>query len=223
MKDRAEALIAQRLAYEFLGTIFWEAPCEELVRRLVAEDLLVDWPFPSGDPDLEAGLGRMRASCREGAPGLVAALAEDHARLLVTPGEEFVRPWESVHRGEEHVLFDRETLEVEREYHRFGMSVPRPGVEPGDHLALELRFLAHLCALALAAIEREQHDALSRVTEAMGQFVQGHLERWAGECLRQLAENAGTEFYRGAAQVARACLAETARILSAWRAEAPGA
>ncbi len=216
MEADAELLIAQRLAYEFLGRIFSAPPADHLIRSLVGEELLEDWPLESDEPDVRTGLALMREFCRDGGASPERALVQDHDRLFVTPGEAFVRPWESVYRSADHLLFDRETLEVQREYRRYGMPVPHPDREPEDHLGLELLFVAHLCGLGLEALERERLDALGRVVEAARRFVEDHLNRWAGECLGLVVERAETAFYRGAAHLARGCLAETRRILSAW-------
>jgi TorA maturation chaperone TorD len=216
----ADLLTAHRLAYQFLGAVFSGPPAEELVRRVVVEDLFADWPLETDEPEVRTGLALLRDFCRSPGAERLAPLLADHGRLFEVPGEAFVRPWESVYRSEEHLLFERETREVAESYRRFGMEVPNPGAEPEDHLGLELRFVAHLCVLGEAAIARGDRAALREVVGGMGAFFDEHLTRWAEPCLLQVIGNARTAYYRGAAHLARGCIAETRGAIRAWeRAE----
>ena len=138
--DEADLLTAHRLAYQFLGGVFSAPPTAELVRRLVVEDLFADWPLESDEPEVRTGLALLRAFCRSPGAEQLAPLLADYGRLLEIPGDGFVRPWESVYRGKDHLLFDRETLEVSEAYRRFGVGGPEPGGEPADQPRLQHPF-----------------------------------------------------------------------------------
>ncbi len=211
----AEVLTAHRLAFQFLGSVFSAAPAEDLVRRLGDEDLLAEWPLPSEDPDVRTGLALLREDCASPGAVRLAPLVADYGRLFEVPGDAFVRPWESVYRGEEHLLLDRESDEVGAWYRRFGMEVPSADTEPPDHLGLELRFVAHLCGLGVAALERGEGVALREVTRGLRGFLEEHLAVWAGECLANVIANARTAYYRGAAHLARGSIGETLRLAAA--------
>jgi TorA maturation chaperone TorD len=211
----ADVLTAHRLAYQFLGTVFSAPPAGELLRRLVEDDLFAEWPLPSEEADVATGLALLRAQCRSPEGLALAPLVADHGRLFEVPGDEFVRPWESVYRSDEHLLLERQADEVADAYRRFGMVVPRADTEPPDHLGQELRFVAHLCGLALAAQERGEGELAGEATRELRRFVEEHLAPWAGECLGNVIANARTPYYRGAAHLARGCIAETLRALPA--------
>ena len=141
------------------------------------------------------------------------AIAADHARLFVGPGKVIAPPYESVHRSFEGLLFDEETLAVRAWYQRFGMSAPRVGREPDDHLGLELEFLATLLGASLEALdEDDEHDATLFAQEA-GAFLDAHVRQWAPEFFEVVLAQAQTDFYRGVARLGLGLLEESAAIL----------
>jgi TorA maturation chaperone TorD len=217
----ADVLAAHGLAYRFLGSVFSAPPEQALVRQIVDDDLFAEWPLPSEEADVRIGLALLRDHCRSDGAALLAPLAGDYGRLFEIPGDAFVRPWESVYRSKDHLLFERETEEVGRWYRRFGMEAPSADTEPPDHLGLELRFVAHLCGLAVAAQERSESGAFREVTGGLQGFLEDHLARWAGECLAGVIANARTDYYRGAAYLARGCIGETLRLVASPSREVP--
>ncbi len=216
-----DVLTAHHLAYQFLGSVFSAPPTGELVRRLVDDDLFAEWPLPSEDLDVRTGLDLLRVHCRSPVATALAPLVVDYGQLFEVPGDRFVRPWESVYRSDEHLLLEREADEVAAAYRRFGMAVSSADHEPPDHIGLELRFVAHLCGLALAAFERGQDELVREVTRGMRRFLEDHLNRWAGECLGNVIANARTAYYRGAAHLARGCIRETLRAAAGSDPEIP--
>ncbi len=213
MQNCAELLVAQQLAYTFLGKVFYEVPSEDFIRVLITDDLFDDWPLESEERDVETGLALLHEFSTTPSVELIGPLVRDYNRLFVVPGDGFVRPWESVYRSKDHILFERETLEVRQQYQRFGMPIPRLDVEPEDHLGLELRFIAHLCSLGLVALECGRVNAFRHSIEGMRDFINGHLSLWANECLGQVIAHADTAFYRGAAYLTQGCIEETRKIL----------
>jgi TorA maturation chaperone TorD len=77
-----------------------------------------------------------------------------------------------------------------------------------------MQFIAHLSALALSAVEREDAGCLQQVTQSLQYFLADHVLCWSSEFLDAVQTHAQTPYYQGAAQLAAGCLAHTAQLLS---------
>jgi len=206
MLDLAETLLAQQLGYSFLSKVFYEPPTPDFIQLLVDDSLFDIWPIESDNPTMQAGLAELRAFCAAWQPDDIAALKRDYARLFIGPDRLLAPPWESVYRSDEHLLFERQTLQVRAVYQRFGMPIPRLNVEPDDHIGLEFRFVAHLCTLALEALERDRPEIVNGLTDALRGFFSEHLWLWAPDCLERVESSGLTAYYRGAARLALGCM-----------------
>jgi TorA maturation chaperone TorD len=209
MLDLAETLLAHQLSYTFLSKVFYEPPTTEFIQPLVDDALFDIWPIESENADIQAGLAELRAFSATWQPDDLVALKRDHARLFIGPERLLAPPWESVYRSDEHLIFERQTLEVRAQYQRFGMPIPRLHIEPDDHIGLEFRFVAYLCNMALEALERDRQDIVETVLAGLRDFLKTHLWAWAPDFLARVEDNSLTAYYRGAARLALGCLQET--------------
>jgi putative dimethyl sulfoxide reductase chaperone len=203
-------LTAQGLAYGFLSKAFFEPPAVDFINRLVADDLFADWPIDSQIEEFQIGLKLLRGFCAAWHPEDLRELAWDYNCLFVGPGPLLAPPWESVYLSDEHLVFEKQTIEVRRFYRQFGLQAPRLNVEPDDHIGLEFAFMVHTCSLALAALEHHQDDVFDCMLKAQRDFLEKHLLRWSPDCLWRVIRQAGSDYYRGVAYLALGCLAESA-------------
>ena len=172
------------------------APTPRVVAVLRDPAMLARWPLvvpgehPTREP-LRRGLAHLGDSTES-----QQEIDDDHFLLLRGPGAPVVEPWESVHRGRDHVLFDDHTMQVRQWYRRHRLQAPRLNVEPDDHLALELEFAAHLLVQAMETGAFAVEDA-DRYRSAHDAFCREHLLAWAPTCFERIVEHARTDFYRG--------------------------
>lgn len=217
-----EWLVGQHLAYHFLSKVFYEPPVEDFIITLVTNQLFEDWPLEPEQTAGEVGLARLRGFCQNWNQTSFAQLKQEYARLFIDPEHIPVPLWESVYRNPEHLLFQEETLQVRRQYQRFGMRTPHLNSEPDDHLGLELQFIAYLSRLGLAAIEQEQPEKLDVILAGMRDFLTDHLLLWVGGCLHNLLEATDHPFYTGAAYLTLGCLTDTHQSLQLEAAHESG-
>lgn len=209
----SDFFVGHGLAYGFLSRVFYEVPDAELVARLVEDDLLADWPVESGQADVQSGLRLMRDFCRGWNDEHLKAIKRDFQRLFIGPDRLPAPPWESVYRTADRLIFEEQTLQVRQEYARMGFSAPTQYNEPEDHFGLELLFLVHLSGLGIAALEQNSTEGMDYVLEGMRRFLADHVMVWSPAFLADVIEHAQTDYYRGAALLARGTLAETAAVL----------
>lgn len=106
----------------------------------------------------------------------------DFNRLFVGPDKLLASPYESTYRNPEKTLMQRETLQVREFYAQAGVEVANKGMEPDDHLALELEFICYLLATHAEEGFPDQYK----------EFLEKHLLVWYKEfCenIHKYAEN----------------------------------
>ncbi|MEQ6900103.1 molecular chaperone TorD family protein [Nocardioides sp. YIM 152588] len=185
-------------AFGVLGRLHREPPSDEALTAIGA--LLDEWPLPDG-PDAAAGLARLR--CSRDAGEDAARVRADHDRLYGVSAVALVAPYESVHRGEDRLVFDTATLEVREAYRALGLQAPQLNLEPDDHIGLELDFMAQALLRAVGAPD----DALAEAALAPARaFLADHLLPWAPAVLARVEEAARTDFMAGVALLTRGAL-----------------
>ena len=164
------------------------------------------WPLTGcgEDPDTQWGVGLLVRAVTE--PAAEADLVADHARLFVGPGRMKACPWESVHRSEEGLTFEAETLQVRQAYTAAGFQAPAVNREPDDHIGLELAFVGELAVAALEARDRGDGEAEEFALSAAATFVRDHLEVWGPGFADLVVEHADTDLYRAAGYLLRGAL-----------------
>lgn len=210
----AEQLIAHHLAYAFLSRVFYQQPTLEFLRVITrpGDALFDDWPLELDLSSADAGLPLLQQFAADWHDSQLTALQRDYARLFVGPGKLLAVPWESVYRSAEGLVFEQQTLEVRAMYREFGMPIPNLGKEPDDHIGLELYFVAHVCAIGLDAIQQDDAAQLEAAQLGLQRFFAEHLSQWADQCLTKVSDYAQTDYYRGAARLASACIAHSQRV-----------
>ena len=152
--ERWDALAA---AFATLGSLHRASPDEAYLAAF--EEHIDEWPIFETD-EARLGVERMRRSQElgEGAE----TIRRDHDLLYGVSATPQVAPYESVHRGVDHLVFDTHTLDVRRACETLGLSAPNLHREPDDHIGLEFDFMAQALVMALDVIDAGR-DALAGV------------------------------------------------------------
>lgn len=125
-----------------------------------------------------------------------------------------VSPYESVHVGEDHLVFDDETIQVRLHYARLGLQAPRLHAEPDDHIGLEFDFFAQACLQMLGALDEKRLDDYTAVRDITVTFTREHPLRWIPAMLRQAEAQAQTYWMRGVEALSYATFASWCEALS---------
>ena len=127
----------------------------------------------------------------------VDALAVEHTRLFVGPGEHPCPPYESVYRDAEAdedigPVMGPSTDAVRRWYLEYGLAPDNSWTDLADHVSVELEFAGHLAAIS-------EDDALE-------QFAGEHLREWLPEFLDRVEVATQEPFYAVLAAATRELL-----------------
>jgi len=182
--------------YTVLGQFHREPPDEPTLAQLWK--LLAEWPL-SGTAGAEQGLALMAQARADEESG--ETITADHARLYGTLAVAQVAPYESVHRGEDRLVFDEHTLQVRQAYRTLSLQAPRLNREPDDHIGLELEFIAQSCLRALDALDHGSRDDAERYVRLGADFFRDHLAQWAPDMLGRVIAAARTSFMAGLAHL----------------------
>jgi TorA maturation chaperone TorD len=200
-----DLLVAYSIACAFFGRVLQPGVDTDLLRQCAQERMFESWPLPASAGGVPPGLPVVAGALAALDDDRLAMIEEDNTVLFIGPNDP-VPMWESVWTTEERLLFADCTAAVEQEFIRHGFQNPGGGREPADHLAYELAFVAALLARTCEYVRADDRDQAQRHLAAAAAFLHAHLCRWAGDCLRMIAERAGTDFYRGVAALCAATL-----------------
>lgn len=161
-------------------------PADAETRSQVRE-MIDEWPLRvQGNERFSQARKEILASANETDDVVV----HDHDTLYGISAGCKVAPFESVHRGQDGLVFDVETLQVRDAYRALGFEAPALNTEPDDHIGLELDFVARGCHLA---IESGDDASLREVAR----FSEDHLLTWAPAMLEEARQQASTHWMRG--------------------------
>lgn len=201
-----ELLDRYAAAFTVLGRLHVAPPHEE--DRASVYDMLMDWPLIVTDvvaedscapgeaiADTQRGLGALLESRKIGEDD--STIRRDQDLLYGITATAMVPPFESVHRGQDGLVFDSETLEVRSDYARLGLRAPNLNHEPDDHLGLELDFLGRCCLAMLEALENGDIASAQNAWCIAQEFTRDHLMQWAPQMVAQAEQHAKTLWLTG--------------------------
>jgi TorA maturation chaperone TorD len=208
--------------YFLFARLFREPPSEELL-RLIVDDRLLTIAERWGDSQRHCRADALLDLAEDPAwPAHAEEIAVEYARLFAVPGDQAVRPYESVYCDTLAIdtttacspYFDPEPIvggltgflhgpsanAVRDAYQHAGFSVEPGCHELPDHLAIELEFMGRL-------LERGEVDQANT-------FFTNHLGRWAFRCLNDIKQEASAGFYRAAADALAVFLHREREVLA---------
>ncbi len=186
--DKREQWDALAAGFGALGRLHREAPDPEILANI--RGLMGEWPLPATEA-AQRGLALLEASAAANEDAETIRL--DHARLYGVMATAVVPPYESVHRGEDGLVFDSDTLHVRAAYRALSLQAPRLNREPDDHIGLEFDFVSQALDRAVVASEPTPLVAAARA------MLDDHLDQWAPNMLTNMAAAAATAFMAGVA------------------------
>lgn len=205
--DWQETLTGEMLLLNLLGRIVFKYPSDEerpWLKSLIDDDIFSEAPFAAEKDETKVGLTRLQKLEKEGlTDDSFKKIQGDYTRLFIGPGKVLAPPWESVHFGEDRLVFQQQTLEVRNWYQRFGLESEKIHQEPDDHIGLELLFMARLATLGIQALDQQEKTRFEEVLKAQREFFQKHLGAWVLTWCGLVDKHARSDFYKGLAHLVR--------------------
>jgi TorA maturation chaperone TorD len=194
-KSSAARLSVYQPIFDYLARVYLEIPDAGFINGFVSYNLFFQWPLCSNHPAMEKGIHLMRKFSKKWTPAQISDLRLDYTRLFTGFERILAPPYESVYLSKYHIMFEKQTLAVRRFYEGFGLQVKKKMKEPDDHIGLELLFVAHLCGLISAGIEKKESDRRMEIIEELKRFLSAHLLCWISLFLKRVEDHAETDFF----------------------------
>ena len=160
------------------------------------KDVIEGWRAALADntPDLLSGLKTALDAIDTDSEQEREEILWEYTRLFIGPYKLPCPPWESVYTSPKRLMMQSAHDEVTEAYRNEGVAVNTAEVM-GDHIGVELNFLAFLLRQMVEDPERQEHYA-----EAAARFAKEHLQKWTPAFTRDLAQAADYTFYKELAQ-----------------------
>lgn len=187
----AIALLEERASsYLLFSALFYREATRELFEQLL-------------EGSEETGLLKGYVDSVEGkdAQELFASSKSEFAALFLGMSAKPVFTSESVYLSENHCLMQEQRDEVLALYRSAGFVPDASFREPEDHIAVELSFMAQLCALALENVKEGDADAAEEYADRQKEFFESHLGKWTFEFCAAVRQNNRANFYRAVADL----------------------
>jgi len=172
------------VALRVLHNQFYHSPTSTSLEELEQSGLLDAWPALGSTRVLDKAITGITASLQRGEPEVIET---DYYRLFVGPGPVLAYPWGSVYTERENLVCGESTIAFQRFCLEHGVELQPEQVGPTDHFGLMLAILA--------ALLEQGND------EGVNELLQKHLMPWAPRMLELVCQHAGTDYYRGFAQL----------------------
>lgn len=175
----------------------------------------IDFTVEEGHEDYVAGAARLQAYLSRPSFTLRKDLAVDYAKVFLAAGIPqggAAFPYESVYTSLEGLVMQEARDEVVRFYRTKGLCLEGV-VEPEDHLAFELEFMARLCQEGQKAAQAGDAERVRASLDEQRAFSTGHLANWVPRFCEDVARYANTEFYKAIASMTAGFIAMDGQFL----------
>ena len=198
--------------YRFLGRLYKievDQPLLDQMKSMV-------FPAEGGPDELVQGYRMLGDYLKS--PGLdpLTDLAADYAKVFLGAGiteGDVAFPYESVYTSPERLIMQDARDQVLAHYRSKNLNKAETLLVPEDHIALELEFMAYLCATTQAAIKNQDIDAVVASLDEQKYFLEKHLLNWTTPFCNDVQKCAETNFYKGLSQITSGFLAMDQALL----------
>ena len=116
-----------------------------------------------------------------------------HAELFIGPFELKASPYGSTYLEQARLLMGDTTMEVLKHYQKAGLQLDVE--QPPDHIALELEFIAHLCAQEAEALAQGDMERAAELETERKIFTKTYVRPWMPAFINNLRSGTDHTFY----------------------------
>lgn len=189
-------LVSRAYLYRLFHVVFGAEPSPEVLDLLSSEASASAFAvFSAAEGDALGRAAGIAAAVRErraAESDLLDVLKSQYTRLLILPGDAYLRPWESSHAGVDETIFQESTLDVRRRYAAFGYRAAEFKHFPEDHIAMMCSFLAEMGDRTAEAFGEQGGEGCTGMLAAQGDFIDAHMLNWVDGFADEVAEKDAT-------------------------------
>lgn len=192
--------------YRFLQRFYYKEVTVEVLNELRG----MTFPQDCGQEELQAGYDLMEKFITVAGDGMIDELAADYAKVFLAAGEyegKGAFPYESVYTSKKRLVMQEAWEQVKSVYSAHHLAlVDAPSDLMEDHIAIELQYMAELCA-------RTIENAEGGLLQDQQDFLESHLLNWVPSMCGDMEKYARTDFYKAVAKMTVGFLKMDAEML----------
>ena len=202
---------ARAKLYQLLAAVYTKSPDEDFLKLLavwVSSSVRNEEASQLLSEPMRQSLAMLDSFFEEKSEGSWKELEEgvsvEFTRLFRAVKRRYspLPPYESLYRGESARVFDDVTVDVLREYHRYGLELTSSlSGEPPDHISFELEFMSFLCNREVEAWDKDNEDEALGFAQAQKGFLAEHLLAWLPGFSDKIREYDQLGLFRGLADL----------------------
>jgi TorA maturation chaperone TorD len=194
----------------FAGTMIMFDPSQECIHDFWTQGILKSLPVTSTNPRFIKAASLLHQSVDDKLNN-INAMKEDYLILFTGTGIPLAPPFESVYKSKDHLIFDKQTVEVREFYDQYGWQSKFKGKIPDDHLGIELLFLTLMIEKYIefddVVCEKEMKNEIRR-------FIDEHILSWVPRWNQNVQEHSKTLGYKGIGTLIYACIEDLYGLFS---------
>lgn len=132
----------------------------------------------------------------------------EFTRLFIGPYSLPAPPYGSVYIEKERKIMGDSTMDVQKRYQYFGLSLSNCFKEVPDHISAELEFMFFLICNEIERIHSNLPEQAQEMLSHQKSFHNDHLNNWIPDFTSCVIEHTDIEFYRNLAKATRIFIAE---------------
>ncbi|GLP97069.1 TorD/DmsD family molecular chaperone [Paraferrimonas sedimenticola] len=178
-------------AARVLHNVFLYYPELSFVETLKQNQAAQNWPDLSGSNEYQQGVALLGSFLEQWDESQLQQLKIEYGYSFFTPGEPKVMPWGSLYLGEQQMLNDTSTLELESFYRQYQVEFDLSFNQPADHIALFFAVIDQL----LGELGRDPENKMA--ADALTILLQQHLMPWVHRFFEGIQEHCDSDYYKG--------------------------
>lgn len=207
---RRNILKGYNMLLYFSGTMIMFDPSQECIHDFWTKGILKNLPVTSHNPRFILAASQLRQSVKDASDN-IKIMRKDFLDLFAGTGNPLAPPYESVYRGKDHLLFDKQTAEVREFYNSYGWESKFKGNIPDDHLGIEMLFLTLMIEKYL---EFEDKSCEDEMKIEIRRFIDQHLLSWIPQWNVNIQEHSRTLGYKGIGNLVYASVEDINGLMS---------
>lgn len=191
--------------YTFLARVY-RVEIDDLLLSNMADTLVFDehlgGTFGEGARKVNRYLSNLTSSSR-------TDLAVDYARVFLGAGvstSEAAYPYESVYTSEGHLVMQDAYEAMVQLLRAKGLAPMDGSVEPADHIAFQLEYMARLVAEGVEFAKQGNDLLLQESINEQEKFLSEHLLNWVPQFVADIERYSTSDFYRGIGEMTQSFL-----------------
>lgn len=186
-----------QVLFSYLSEVFLNEPDEDFIHQMTVQKLYFSFPYESEDAVLQKGLNLLRNFSLQWEKIQIHSLRDEYFRMFHGTEKMLVPPYESVYLSREHLMFEKETLQIRKFYSAYGLRIDKLNIIPDDHIGYELLFIAYLAKLAVEAIQTDNEEDFEKIKSDILSFLAEHPLKWIDSFTELLNKHAQGFYFRG--------------------------